>query len=265
MALPLITLTTDFGERDPYVAAMKGVVLSRMAGAARPASILDLTHDIGAQGVLEGALFLAGAVPWFPPGSIHVAVVDPGVGTDRRAIAVTAGGHCLIGPDNGLFTLVLDKLGLEETRLIENPDCMAARISPTFHGRDIFVLTAGWLAAGNPFASIGPVVDNLASLDVPAPRQTDTGVTGAVLHVDRFGNVLTNIPQTLLPPDGQVTVRAGPAELSPLQRTYGDAPQGAGLILISSAGYLEIAVHCGDAAKAYGLSPGDAVEARRHS
>ena len=165
MDRPIVTLTTDFGERDPYVAAMKGVILSRCPEAR----VIDLTHDIAACDIFEGARFLAEAVPCFPEGSIHVAVVDPGVGTSRLALYARVGGRTVIGPDNGLVTLLMRAHRLEEARVISNPDFHREKVSPTFHGRDVFAFAAGRLACGAKPEAIGPILEELQMLDFPGP------------------------------------------------------------------------------------------------
>ena len=166
MDRPIVTLTTDFGERDPYVAAMKGVILSRCPEA----QVIDLTHDIAACDIFEGARFLAGAVPHFPEGSIHVAVVDPGVGTSRLALYARVGGRCVIGPDNGLVTLLIGAHRLEEARVISNPDFHREKVSATFHGRDVFAFAAGRLACGAKSEAVGPKLEEPRLLDFPGPR-----------------------------------------------------------------------------------------------
>lgn len=183
--IPLVTLTTDFGTRDPYVAAMKGVI----ATLCPPARIVDLSHELPAQDIHAAAFFLAGAVPYFPPETVHVIVVDPGVGTARLPLAVRAGGQYFVCPDNGLLTLVLRTLSLEAAYTIANPDFMRSNISATFHGRDIFAPAAASLAAGASIAEIGAPVEKLVPLDVPEPRIAGGKVTGEIAHVDRFGKL----------------------------------------------------------------------------
>ncbi len=253
---PVVTLTTDFGTRNPYVAAMKGVVLARCPGAR----VVDLSHEIAPQDVLEGALFLAAAVPHFPPGTVHVAVIDPGVGTARRAIAARLGAQTLVCPDNGLPTLLERALPPTAAHAITSRDFMRDDVSATFHGRDVFAPAGARLAAGAPLASAGPAVPlaDLVRLDVPTPHlDARGGAAGVVIHVDRFGNAITNLRATDLPalPDACV---AGGTRVR-VVRTYGDVPAGAPLALIGSSGLLEVAVNRGSAAKTLGLRRGDAV------
>lgn len=253
----LVTLTTDFGNRDPYVAAMKGVVW----GAAPGCCILDLSHEIAPHNILEGALFLASALPYFPRKTIHVAVVDPGVGTSRRPIVVSAEGQMVVCPDNGLLTLYTRQHPLVEARVITNPRFMGEQISPTFHGRDIFAPTAGRLACGAAPAEVGEQIDEIKLLDIPIPiRDENRCIRGQVIHIDRFGNLITNIHRSIVgdaPPQG---VRAQEHRFENLRETYGDVASGEPLALFGSFDYLEIAVNQGDAASQLGLARGDMIE-----
>jgi hypothetical protein len=248
-------LTTDFGEQDAYVAAMKGVLLS----GAPDANILDLSHTIPPQDVIAGAMFLAEALPWFPVGTIHVVVVDPGVGSRRNPIAVLAGEQYVVLPDNGLLTLVQDHLPIKEARLLENPKARMPVVSATFHGRDIFTPAAAWLADERPFAQLGPVLETLETLDLPDPSAIDGGWKGELLCIDRFGNCLTNIvPDRQL--DGeQWQVTFDNHHPLPLSRTYADAEPGYPVALLSSGGRLEIAVRNGSAAESFGLRRGTVI------
>ena len=255
-----ITLTTDFGSRDAYAAQLKGVLLARCPGAA----VLDLTHDVAAHDTIEGALFLAAAVPAFPPGTVHLAVVDPGVGGARRAIACAIGGQFAVCPDNGLLTLLARRLPVGEAREIANPALRREPVSATFEGRDVFAPAAAHLACGGALAGLGPPAGGLAALALPEPSREAGGVRGEVLHVDRFGNAITNVEASMLPapmpPEaaGGVRVRAGGRDL-PLRRTYADAAPGEALALVGSGGRLEIAVREGSAADRLGLRRGSPV------
>ncbi len=253
---PIVTLTTDFGTRDPYVAAMKGVILAGCPGAR----VVDLSHEIAPQDVVEGALFLAGAVPFFPPGTVHVAVVDPGVGSARRPIAAAAGGQTVVCPDNGLLTVLARDHPVDAAHAIESRGFTRDEVSATFHGRDVFAPAAARLAGGAPIAEAGPAVapSLLARIDLPVPVIDPRGrVYGTVIHVDRFGNAITNLARADLPP-GATHCAAG-EHLVPLRRTYADAAAGEALALFGSAGLLEIAVNRGRAADRLGLRRGDTV------
>ncbi|HNZ16913.1 MAG TPA: SAM-dependent chlorinase/fluorinase [Candidatus Hydrogenedentes bacterium] len=254
---PLITLTTDFGGQEYYVAAMKGVLASRCPRAV----LLDLGHAVPAQDVVAGALFLEGAAPHFPAGTIHVAVIDPGVGTSRRPIAVHAGEQYFVCPDNGLLTLVLKRLPLHAARVIANPACMAAEICPTFHGRDIFAPSAGYLANGKPFDEVGPVVDALCQIDLPDPeRVTQTLFRGHVIHVDAFGTLITNFRRESLGGLAIRRVRVGALVLDQVATVFSDVPEGQPVAYYGSSGRLEVGVNCGNASEDYGMVRGSVVE-----
>lgn len=256
---PVVTLTTDFGEQDAYVAAMKGVLLS----GSPDANILDLSHTIPPQDVVAGAMFLAEALPWFPKGTIHVVVVDPGVGSKRNPIAVIAGNQYIVLPDNGLLTLVQELLPIKEARLLQNPRARMPEVSPTFHGRDIFTPAAAWLADERPFTQLGPIIEELQSLDLPDPVELNNGWNGELLCIDRFGNCLTNIVPKQRLDDEEWLVTFDNHEPLPLSRTYADVEHGYPVALLSSGGRLEIAVRNGSAAESFGLRRGTAVSLTR--
>ena len=253
----IVTLTTDFGTRDPYVAQLKGVLLARCEGVR----IHDLTHEIAPLDVLEGALFLAAAVPTFPPGTVHLAVVDPGVGTARRAIAASVGRQHVICPDNGLLTLLARRAAIEEVRSIERASLRREPVSPTFHGRDLFAPAAAFLACGGAFEELGPPVAAPVELPLPRPRVEGDRLAGEVLHIDRFGNAISNLARSdveAVAAGRAIRVEAGGRRL-PLARTYGDVAEGEALALIGSADLLEVAVRGGSAATALGLGRGSEV------
>ena len=253
--IPIVTLTTDFGRRDPYVASMKGVI-RRSCPEVR---IDDLSHEIAPQDRVEAALFAAAAFPHFPTGTVHCIVVDPGVGTARAPVVAAADGQRFVFPDNGLLSVFLRKHPLEEARRIENPDFMRDECSATFHGRDIFAPAAGKLAAGMPLEEAGPAIEKLVELALPEPAIDVSGiVSGCIIHVDRFGNCITNLREPHIP-DWDVHVCAGPLRLQGIQSTYGDVATGQALTYFGSSGRLEIAVSNGDAATVYQLKRGDRV------
>jgi S-adenosylmethionine hydrolase len=252
---PILTLTTDFGDQDPYVAAMKGVML-RECPQAR---IVDLSHSIAPQNIHEAALFLAGSAAYFPPHTIHVVVVDPGVGTARKPVAVAAGGQRFICPDNGVLTLFLREHPLEKAREIANPAFMRENVSATFHGRDIFAPCAARLAAGQPWHEVGPPLDRLVQLDFPEATRSGAGVTGEIIHIDRFGNCVTNIQQHLLRDCMDCRVEVGAIVLDGLTDTYASTAVGDPLALIGSSGLLEIAINRGSAAAILNLKPSAVV------
>jgi S-adenosylmethionine hydrolase len=256
----VITLTTDFGTRDTYVAEMKGVILS----IARDVQVVDVTHEVAPHDVLEGALALEAAAPRFPAATIHVAVVDPGVGTARRGLAVAARDQMFVGPDNGLFTPFLDDRGWHAFELAA-AQYRLAEVSHTFHGRDIFAPAAAHLARGVEPARLGPPVADPVRLSWPALRVSEGRVGGAVVHVDRFGNLVTSIPRDAVAALGAgVIVRVAGKSL-PLVRTYGDLGRRDPGALVGSSNRLEIAVNAGSAAKALGAGPGTPVVVSRTS
>ncbi len=248
--MPIITLTTDFGSRDPYVAAMKGVLRRHCPDV----TIDDLTHEITPQDILETALFLEAAMPWYPEDTVHLVVVDPGVGTKRRPIAARAGGHIFVGPDNGLMTLWLLRHQLEWAFQIKAGTNANAVISNTFHGRDIFAPAAAWLANGGEPHALGEAIDSLQQLQLPLPKRDGPYRYGVIIHIDRFGNCVTNIQreQEAHPSPGG-TIHVGD-HVFPLHTTYGDVDAGAPLALYGSSGRLEIAVNQGNAARQFGLA-----------
>ena len=241
----LITLTTDFGTRDPYVAEMKAVIL-RVNPVVR---LIDVTHDIAPHDVLEGGLAVEAVTAVCPEGTIHVGVVDPGVGTRRRGLVIAAGGQFFVGPDNGIFTTVLSLPGRQVFEL-RNRTYRLSTVSATFHGRDVFGPAAAHLSLGVAPATFGPPVDDPVRLGWAAPREVAGGVEGEVIHVDRFGNLITSIDgrtvARLSRAGGAVTVLAG--RRMPLVRTYGELNAGRAGALVGSHGRLEVVVREGNAA-----------------
>lgn len=251
----IITLTTDFGWRDPYAAAMKGVILSIHPGAV----IVDVTHDVAPGSIREAADALFQTVPCFPPGTVHVGVVDPGVGTERRAIAAESGGRFLVGPDNGLFwpLLVRDAgsvvVHIKEERFFRLP------VSSTFHGRDVFAPVAAHLASGRDLREMGEIIGDPVTLDLNRPREEGNALLGEVTRVDRFGNLVTNISRNDLEvfvQGREPRVQAGDLEVKGLRACYGDVPEGEVLALIGSTGCLELSVRGGRASDRAAPQPG---------
>lgn len=262
-AMPkIITLTTDFGESDHYIACMKGVMLQR-AGDAR---IVDVTHAIGPHDVVHGAFILRQVFEHFPDGTIHVAVVDPGVGTARRLIAARFEGQTILAPDNGLVSLIHRDFAIEELRELRNTRLFRQEISATFHGRDVLAPVAGHLAAGLGLENVGPVIQELEILNLDLPKLLpDGGVEGQVLYVDRFGNLITNISAGDIQPrpgGERLHVHVGPLRIGPLRATYADVNPGEIVALVGSTGMLEIAINQGNAALQLRASPGTVVVVR---
>ncbi len=257
----LVTLTSDFGWRDGYLGAMKGALLS----VAAQLRLHDLAHDLAPQDVTHAARVLCSACPRFPAGTVHLAVVDPGVGGARAALVVAAGGHVFVGPDNGLFDPVANLLGApRQARRIDAGGALAAFLAPapsaTFHGRDVFAPVAGALASGRVgLADIGPV-HAAASLELPRADRRGEVLHGVVTHLDRFGNAITNLARSdLHGPLESLHVLLTDGEPLELVQTYEQAAPGATVALVGSDGLLEIAVRDGSAARRLGLAAGAAV------
>lgn len=280
-AIPLITLTTDFGAADGYVGTMKGVILT----IAPTARLVDISHHIAPQNVRQAAYVLYTAYPFFPPHTVHLVVVDPGVGSARRAIAVRTPAGAFVGPDNGVLSYVMANENEPVEAIVEltNPRYQLPRVSHTFHGRDLFAPAAAHLAAGVPIAALGPPVHDPVTLPLPRLDVSHESISGAVLHADRFGNIVTSIGRLSWNEDAlaldpafrgagggertqfeasRATVVAGKEKLDSIHRTYAQVEPGAILALVGSDGYLEIAVREGSAADRLGLQPGDPITVR---
>lgn len=244
---PIITLLTDFGTADGYVAELKGALLALVPDA----TVVDATHDIAPQDIEAGRLALARYWRRFPAGTIHVAIVDPGVGSSRRALAVSSEGSFLVGPDNGLLSPALLGADARVVSLV-----IPAAAAPTFHGRDVFAPVAARLARGETLNALGDPVNDPIVRRTPAPRRRDDGaLVGEVITVDRFGNAVTNlIPGPIAGARVEVAGR-----LLALVRSYADAPDRSPVAVIGSTGLVEIAVRDGSAARALELSRGSPV------
>jgi len=255
--MSIVTLITDFGTRDGYVGEMKGVILERCPGA----TLVDVTHDIE-PGDVEGAAWVLGRV-WdrYPAGTVHLAVVDPGVGGERRAVALHSAGRWFVGPDNGLTARVGD--GAPETLRVLDPEALGLPApGATFHGRDLFAPAAAWVAGGGDPAALGAALDpaDLVRLDLPEPERAGAWVRGRVAHVDRFGNLITDIPADWVG-EGAIVEIAG-VEVSGLRTHYGAAEPGELLALIGSGGTLEVSVRGGSAAADLSARRSDPVSVR---
>jgi S-adenosylmethionine hydrolase len=261
----IITLTTDFGTRDAYVAEMKGVILEIAAAAGRPVQLVDVTHEVAAHDVTEGALALDAAASYFPAGSIHLAVVDPGVGTDRRGLVIQTERALLVGPDNGLFTPFLDASAAWRAYELRAGEYRLPSVSPTFHGRDVFAPAAAHLATGIVPERFGPPVLDPLRLSWPSVRAVAGAVAGAVLHVDRFGNLVTSIRAQTLEDLGKGARIRLDGRLLPLVGTYGDLEPGQAGALVGSSGRLEVAVREGSAAARFKARRGTPVVVSRPS
>jgi S-adenosylmethionine hydrolase len=249
----IVTLTTDFGTSDGYVGAMKGVLLQR----APNATIVDITHDIARHDVVAAAFALAQSAPHFPRGTIHVVVVDPGVGGQRLPVAVDDGSNLFIGPDNGVFSLAAPSP--TAAYAIEAPGFRAEAPSSTFHGRDIFAFCAGRLADGASVADAGPSVELLGALPFRGDQRGDgDSVFARVIHVDRFGNLITDFRGDKLPANPRFHARG--RRITALSQTYESVGKGELLVYVGSGGTIEIAVREGSAADELDMARGDALE-----
>lgn len=254
----IVTLLTDFGCKDPYVASMKGVILGINPGAV----MVDISHELRPQQVFEGAMVLRGAYRYFPPGTIHVAVVDPGVGSERRGIAVTGGGYTFVGPDNGIFGLVYPQLHDLKVYHLVNQEYFRAPVSETFHGRDVFAPVAAHISTGVPPQAMGPEITNQTGIAFPVPDVGQESISGEVVYADSFGNLITNIERNHLARFGNLTqLRAdiGNDTLVRFCRHYQEVKCGESLALIGSGDFLEIAVREGSARALLMLKKGDKV------
>jgi hypothetical protein len=277
--LPVVTVTTDFGTADGYVGTMKGVILS----IAPDARLVDLSQDIAPQDVRQAAYVLHATYPFFPPRTVHLVVVDPGVGSARRAIALRTPKGTFVGPDNGVFSYIMAEQPVEAVVELADPRYQLPEVSHTFHGRDIFAPAAAHLAAGVPLDALGPPVPDPITLPLPQLAIDAEAISGEVLHTDHFGNVITSIgrltwrsdaPGLTLEPafrsgrealtlrdDGRV--RAGGRTIDGIHRAYASVERGELLALVGSGGFLEVAVREGSAAERLELRPGDPIVVQR--
>jgi S-adenosylmethionine hydrolase len=243
-----ITLTTDFGRDSPYVAAMKGVILSINPAAA----IADVSHGITPQNIAEGAFVLGEATRWFPRDSIHLAVIDPGVGTDRKIVYARVGDQQYVCPDNGLLSYVCRDRQPEQAFEVINQSFFLDEVSQTFHGRDIMAPVAAHLSLGLLPEKLGPRLDRLNNFDWPRARRFDTSLTGRIVFVDSFGNLITNVRREDFPYDvnpANFVVEAAPQRFIGIVKTYADSLAGAPVALFGSSGFLELAIVHGNAAR----------------
>ncbi|MBA2287634.1 MAG: SAM-dependent chlorinase/fluorinase [Ktedonobacteraceae bacterium] len=257
---PVIALLTDFGPGDSDVGVMKGVV----ATIAPDVRLIDITHDIGPQNVASGAWILDSGYRYFPRNTVFVCVVDPGVGSTRRAIALHAGEWFFVGPDNGLFSYVLAAQPLHAAALLSNPAYQLPQVSSTFHGRDIFAPAGAHLANGVPLDQLGPLLDpaSLQRLDATLPRQRGSSIDAVIVHVDHFGNLITSIPLSMVPglltdPGLHVTFPQQAIVIKQRHRFFAEAADNEQpFIFPDSSGYVGIAVRNGSAARTLGVNTG---------
>jgi S-adenosylmethionine hydrolase len=255
----VVALLTDFGLKDPYVGVMKGVILS----VNRNARLIDLSHDVPPQGVLEAYFLLSNSYRYFPVGTLFVAVVDPGVGSDRAIVGVETEKYLFLAPDNGLLGFLEKDGGVKRVVKIVNRKYFLDPVSNTFHGRDIFAPVAGHLSLGIDLGQMGPEIDVITRIAAPAPRFASEGVVvGEIVTVDQFGNLVTNVPGDRLRKADRVEIRVGKAKIEKVRTSYASAKKGELFGIVGSSGTLEISVNRGSAAKQTGAKVGDAVRVK---
>ena len=258
--MKLLTFLSDFGSKSNYVSQMKGVALS-----ISDARIIDITHDISPQNIREGAYVLMSSIRHFPSGTVHVAVVDPGVGTIRRGIVITTQSQILVGPDNGLLIPAARNLGNFTVYEITNPNLMSKTVSNTFHGRDVFTPVAANILNGIMFDQIGPITNHFIDLDFGKYEIREKTVTGNIIYIDSFGNIITNIDgitfRNLLDYDKKIMLFIGDKRLKiPFNKSYNFVKKGEFLATIGSSDLLEISINKGNAAKKLGIKPDDQIK-----
>jgi S-adenosylmethionine hydrolase len=265
---PLVTLTTDFGLADPYAAAIKGVILNYNPQA----QIVDISHQVPSHHILSGAFILANAAPFFPPNTIHVVVVDPDVGTDRAILVAQFGDQLYVFPDNGIITFIKESYPLQNLVEVTNFELLGVDgVSATFHGRDVFAPIVGYILDGKPISRLGSVPENFTLLDLPEPQADGESITGRVIHVDHFGNLITNITQNHMQERWENLDEAGlevycqNQHVGPLKTTYSQVESGRPVALLNSMGMLELAVNQGRFSDAFDVGNDADVSVRRPS
>jgi S-adenosylmethionine hydrolase len=254
----MITLLTDFGTQDYFVAALKASILT----INPEAQLVDITHEVAAHDISEAAFTLSACYRDFPAGTVHLAVVDPGVGSSRRPIVVRSNGHTFVGPDNGLFDLVISGCGNPHVVHATNRKFFRERISSTFHGRDIFAPLAAHLDLGIDISEIGPQIGDCQRLGIAQPTLKADEIIGEVIHIDRFGNCITNLTRNEIDvtrPLRGAGLSVGSERVTRLVDHFADAPEGRLFAYLGSAGYIEIALWCQSAASRFGITRGTQV------
>ncbi len=258
MRKPIITLLTDFGTKDHYVASMKGVILGINPGC----TLIDITHEVHPQDIMEGTVLLANTFSYFPKGTIHLAVVDPGVGGKRRPVLLETKNYFFVGPDNGLFTLVAKRDRVKQVIGLTNKKYFLPDISSTFHGRDIFAPVAAHLSLGMRPGAFGEKLDHWRKLKFREPKVKRQKLSGEIIFIDRFGNLISNIEQARFRSfiKGQpFVIRVGDEVISDIKRGYWEGGKQETIALFGSGGHLEISVHKGNAQKVLKVKRGDAI------
>ena len=256
----IITLLTDFGLTDPYLAMMKGVILS----INPEARLVDISHDISAGSIVQASGMILETFPFFPEGTVHVVVVDPGVGSDRKLIVLETGGYFFVGPDNGVFWPIMEDSKEEKIIHLNVSSYFLPHLTPTFHGRDIFAPVAAHLSLGIDPGQMGTVMDDPVDLTIPAPYKNDNILFGQVMRIDNFGNLISNISSKDFKDfvkDSKPRVHVGNMNINGLNRSYSDVEKGEPLVLINSSDRIEIAVNFGRASEYTGVDPCEIVGA----
>ena len=259
MARPIITLTTDFGTNDHLVGVMKGVILS----INPEVNIVDITHSVLPHDLLDGALTIGQAYKYFPPKTVHLVVVDPGVGSERRPILVAGDTHYFVAPDNGVLSSVYDQTEALYVWNIISEHYFRQPVSKTFHGRDVFAPVAAWLTKSWQSSAFGEAITDYARFAMPKPKTAGNTIKGVVLRVDQFGNLITNLRAEDVPAfaaaDGKFTIRAGNAMVTKLVPTFSSGANGEAIGFIGSSGYLEISINKANASRTLALGRGAEV------
>ena len=261
--VPIVTLLTDFGQRDHYVGSMKGVILQ----IEPRANVVDITHEVEPHNILQASFILRQIWSYYPPGTVHVVVVDPGVGSDRRIIAGQYEGQIVVAPDNGVISILHREKQLEALYVVENTRLFLPYTSNTFHGRDIFAPVAAMLLRGMPLVDVGPPTDHIALLRLPETQRFPSHITGEVLFIDHFGNLITNISSqdiaSLEPQRNTIDITVNEVWVGHLRRTYSDVNDGEPIAFVGSSSTLEIGVNRGRANQQLEAAVGSHVEVRR--
>lgn len=261
----LITLTTDFGYKDPFVGMMKGVILS----ISDSANIVDITHGITSQNILEGAFIISKSFKYFPNDTVHVVVVDPGVGSSRRPLLIASSSHYFVGPDNGVFSMIIENDPYSRVYEVTEEKYFLKSISSTFHGRDIFAPVAAWLSKGFSTGSFGRIVEDYAKITIPPVERRQSIIKGSVIYTDTFGNIITNIPRGVVDEllqkgisPSNIHIEICGHKISGIRKCYADTKEGEPGIIINSFNLIEIYTYSGNAAKILKAQKGDLVEIR---